>query len=325
MRRAMDARNQDTLVVLGPTASGKTRLGVALARELGGEILSADSRQVYRMLDIGTGKDLHEYRQGGPEVAVHLIDLVDPAEEFNLFQFQRRFFEAWEAVRSRGALPVVVGGTGLYLDSVLRGYQLVDAPENPALRQELASWPSERIKDRLREVKGRLHSVAEVMSHERLVRALEIALFSREHPQVSIPRISPLILGTHWNREVLRQRIRVRLGERLDQGLIEEVDKLHAAGISWARLEALGLEYRFVAEFLQHKIQTRDELVKRLGIAIGQFAKRQESWFRRMERMGIEIHWIEQGEPELARKVVREASLVRAGQGGRQAGRAGGP
>jgi len=321
----MDARNQDTLVVLGPTASGKTRLGVALARELGGEILSADSRQVYRTLDIGTGKDLHEYRQGGPEVAVHLIDLVDPAEEFNLFQFQRRFFEAWEAVRSRGALPVVVGGTGLYLDSVLRGYQLVDAPENPALRQELASWPSERIKERLREIKGRLHSVAEVMSHERLVRALEIALFSREHPQVSIPRISPLILGTHWNREVLRQRIRVRLGERLEQGLIEEVDKLHASGISWARLEALGLEYRFVAEFLQHKIQTRDELVKRLGIAIGQFAKRQESWFRRMERMGIEIHWIEQGEPELARKVVREASLVRAGQGGRQAGRAGGP
>ena len=321
----MDARNQDTLVVLGPTASGKTRLGVALARELGGEILSADSRQVYRTLDIGTGKDLHEYRQGGPEVAVHLIDLVDPAEEFNLFQFQRRFFEAWEAVRSRGALPVVVGGTGLYLDSVLRGYQLVDAPENPALRQELVSWPSERIKERLREIKGRLHSVAEVMSHERLVRALEIALFSREHPQVSIPRISPLILGTHWNREVLRQRIRVRLGERLEQGLIEEVDKLHASGISWARLEALGLEYRFVAEFLQHKIQTRDELVKRLGIAIGQFAKRQESWFRRMERMGIEIHWIEQGEPELARKVVREASLVRAGQGGRQAGRAGGP
>ena len=308
----MDARNQDTLVVLGPTASGKTRLGVALARELGGEILSADSRQVYRTLDIGTGKDLHEYRQGGPEVAVHLIDLVDPAEEFNLFQFQRRFFEAWEAVRSRGALPVVVGGTGLYLDAVLRGYQLVDAPENPALRQELASWPSERIKERLREIKGRLHSVAEVMSHERLVRALEIALFSREHPQVSIPRISPLILGTHWNREVLRQRIRVRLGERLDQGLIEEVDKLHAAGISWARLEALGLEYRFVAEFLQDKIQTRDELVKRLGIAIGQFAKRQESWFRRMERMGIEIHWIEQAEPELARKVVREASLVRA-------------
>ena len=325
MRRAMAARNQDTLVLLGPTASGKTRLGVALARELGGEILSADSRQVYRTLDIGTGKDLHEYRQGGPEVAVHLIDLVDPAEEFNLFQFQRRFFEAWEAVRSRGALPVVVGGTGLYLDSVLRGYQLVDAPENPALRQELASWPSERIKERLREIKGRLHSVAEVMSHERLVRALEIALFSREHPQVSIPRISPLILGTHWNREVLRQRIRVRLGERLEQGLIEEVDKLHASGISWARLEALGLEYRFVAEFLQHKIQTRDELVKRLGIAIGQFAKRQESWFRRMERMGIEIHWIEQGEPELARKVVREASLVRAGQGGRQAGRAGGP
>jgi len=312
MRRAMDARNQDTLVVLGPTASGKTRLGVALARELGGEILSADSRQVYRTLDIGTGKDLHEYRQGGSEVAVHLIDLADPAEEFNLFQFQRRFFEAWEAVRSRGALPVVVGGTGLYLDAVLRGYQLVDAPENPALRQELVSWPSERIKERLREIKGRLHSVAEVMSHERLVRALEIALFSREHPQVSIPRISPLILGTHWNREVLRQRIRVRLGERLDQGLIEEVDKLHAAGISWARLEALGLEYRFVAEFLQDKIQTRDELVKRLGIAIGQFAKRQESWFRRMERMGIEIHWIEQAEPELARKVVREASLVRA-------------
>ncbi len=296
----------DTLVVLGPTASGKTRLGVALARELSGEILSVDSRQVYRGLDIGTGKDLSEYREGGPEVPVHLIDLADPAEEFNLFLFQRRFFEAWEGVRARGALPVVVGGTGLYLEAVLLRYQLVDAPENPALREELSSWSREQIRDRLCEVKGgHLHSSVERSCRERLLRALEIALFARESPAVPLPKISPLILGTRWSRGVLRQRILARLRERLDQGLIQEVEQIHQRGVSWARLEALGLEYRFVAELLQGKIPTREELVRLLGIAIGQFAKRQESWFRRMERMGTKIHWIDQADLESARAVVR--------------------
>lgn len=291
----------NTLVVLGPTASGKTRLGVQLAREWGGEILSADSRQVYRGLDIGSGKDLTEYRQDGPPVPYHLIDIAGLEQEFSVFEFQQRFYEAFESVRARGALPVVVGGTGLYLEAALRKYRMVEAPENPALRAELAALSDDALAARLQAARGALHNVTDTGDRARLVRAIEIAEYSAAHEPPPAPDIRPFLLGTQWEREVLRQRIRLRLRERLGAGMIEEVQSLHAQGIPWERLERLGLEYRFIAEYLQGRIRNANDLEQQLWSAICQFAKRQETWFRRMERHGTRIHWIRCGDIALAR------------------------
>ena len=283
----------DLLVVLGPTASGKTRLGVELARRLNGEVISADSRQVYRGMDIGSGKDLTEYG----EVPYHLIDIVDPAYEFNVFEFQCRFLEAFDHIRQRGRLPVMVGGTGMYLDAVLRGYLLVKVPENPVLRRELATFPSEGLAERLREINPRLHNTTDLLDRERLVRAIEIATCERDHPPEPLPEIRPLILGIRWERSALRQRITGRLRERLDHGLIDEVARLHAEGIPWEKLEFYGLEYRFVAKHLQGELN-RNDLFQKLNSAIHDFAKRQDTWFRRMERNGTVIHWLDgAGEP----------------------------
>jgi tRNA dimethylallyltransferase len=281
------------LVVLGPTASGKTRLGVQLARTLAGEIISADSRQVYRGMDIGTGKDLAEYG----EIPCHLIDIVEPGCEFNLFEYQRRFLQAFAAVRGRGRLPVLVGGTGMYLEAVVNGYRLVEAPENPELRRELALLPMAALAERLQRAASKLHNTTDLLERERLTRAIEIAEYEREHAPEPLPEIRPLIFGIRWDREVLRRRITARLGERLEQGMIEEVARLHAAGIPWETLEFYGLEYRFVARHLKGELN-RNDMFQKLNSAIHDFAKRQETWFRRMERGGVVIHWLDgAGEP----------------------------
>lgn len=283
----------DLLVMLGPTASGKTRLGVELARALSGEIISADSRQVYRGMDIGTGKDLAEYG----EVSHHLIDIVEPGYEFNVFQFQRRFLDAAADITQRGRLPILVGGTGMYLEAVLKGYRLVEVPENPVLRAELAAQSLEALTETLKSLTTRLHNTTDLLDRDRLIRAIEITLFEQEHEPEPLPKIRPLLFGVRWERPVLRERITLRLKERLNHGMIEEVERLHAAGIPWETLEFYGLEYRFVARHLKGEL-ARNDMFQKLNSAIHDFAKRQETWFRRMERGGAAIHWLDgAGEP----------------------------
>jgi tRNA dimethylallyltransferase len=276
------------LVLLGPTASGKTRLGAALARQTNGEIISADSRQVYRGLDIGSGKDLHEYG----DTPYHLIDIVEPSDEFNLFLFQRLFLQSFNAIGTDGKLAILVGGTGLYLDAVLQNYTLVEVPENQALRDELADLPSEALVERLQRLSPKLHNSTDLLKRERLVRGIEIASYQQDHPPEPLPDISPLVMGIRWERQLLKKRITDRLKERLAGGMIEEVAALHASGIPWSKLDFFGLEYRYAGLYLQGEIN-RNDLFQKLNSAIHDFAKRQESWFRRMERQGINIHWLE--------------------------------
>lgn len=280
----------DTIVLLGPTASGKTRLGVALARKLNGEIISADSRQVYRGMDIGTGKDLAEYG----DVPYHLIDIVDPGDDFNVFLFQRLCYAAMEEIRERGRLPVIVGGTGLYLDAVLRKYRMVEVPENPALRRELADLSPEDLAERLMAVNPRLHNTTDLLNRERLLRAIEIAEYEQTHEPEPLPEIRPIVFGVRWERSILRQHITKRLKERLALGMIEEVERLHRQGVPYETLEFYGLEYRFIARHLKGELN-RNDLFQKLNSAIHDFAKRQDTWFRRMERQGIEIHWLDGG------------------------------
>ena len=298
----------DLLVVLGPTASGKTRLGVFLARVLNGEILSVDSRQVYRGLDLVSGKDLEEYAHGGPPVPYHLIDVADPVEEYHLFAFLHDFYRAFDTVRGRGRLPVAVGGTGLCLDALLRGYALAAVPEDPALREELAALDLEALRERLMQLRPNPHNTTDLLDRERCIRAIEIARYEREHPPPRRDPLRALVLGIRPDRETLKRRIAARLCERLHAGMIEEIEAAHARGVSWERLEQLGLECRYVAQYLQGVIRNRNDLFQKLAAAIYQFARRQEAWFRRMERQGVPIHWLTQADPAAAMAVLRETS-----------------
>lgn len=284
------------LVVLGPTASGKTHLAVQAALHLSGEIISADSRQVYRGLDIGSGKDLEEYG----DVPYHLIDVVGPGVEFSLFDFVEAFSSVYDGIVSRGRLPVLVGGTGLYLDAVLRGYEMVAVEENRTLREQLASFSEAELVEQLRRLRPDLHNTTDTNDRSRLIRAIEIAEGEQQAGAraLQLPQLTPLIFGLRWQREVLRERITKRLRERLEQGMIEEVEGLHAAGVPWETLDYYGLEYRFVARYLQGQIN-RNDLFQKLNSAIHQFAKRQETWFRRMERNGVDIHWLNAAETPL--------------------------
>ncbi len=294
---------KNLLVVLGPTASGKTRLGVELARKAGAEILSVDSRQVYRGLDIGSGKDLDEYAIGGPRIPYHLIDIVDLEVEFNVFEFQRRFFEVFENLRERATPAIAVGGSGLYLEAVLKAYRMVDVPCDKDLRSELKSFSLEELGRRLSRLR-QAHNTTDLGDRERLIRALEIAEYSRRHEPAPSPQIDALVLGVRWDRALLRRRIRDRLEMRMKGGLIEEVETLHAGGVSWEKLSFLGLEYRYISEYLKGEIRSSNDLKQKLGSAICAFAKKQETWFRRMQRRGVEIHWIDHGDVVEACRVI---------------------
>jgi tRNA dimethylallyltransferase len=278
------------LVVLGPTASGKTRLAVQAARRLAGEVISADSRQVFRGMDLGTGKDLAEYG----EVRHHLIDIAEPGTEFSVFAFQKRFYAAFADITGRGRLPILCGGTGLYLDAVLRGYRLVEVPENPELRAGLAPLSREELAARLMRLRPQVHNTTDLTDRSRLVRAIEIAegeaAAAAEAPP--LPQLRPLVFGLRWERSELRRRIAARLKERLTAGMVEEVRSLHQRGVPWAALDSYGLEYRYLARHLRGELGYND-LVQQLASAIGNFAKRQETFFRRMERQGVEIHWLD--------------------------------
>ncbi|MBQ9237799.1 MAG: tRNA (adenosine(37)-N6)-dimethylallyltransferase MiaA [Treponema sp.] len=306
------------VVVLGPTAVGKTAIGVALARMRNGEIISADSRQVYRGLDIGSGKDKAAYGTGVNAVPYYLVDIADVRDEYTVFDFQRDCYAAFSAISARKKLPVIVGGTGLYLDACLRAYDFVPVPEDPAFRAACAHKTLAELGAELLAEKPDYHMRSNLGKRDRVVRALEIVRFMKSPAADELrarlpprPDIQPIVLGTTLPRTVLRERIRKRLAARFDEGLIAEVQQLHDGGVCWERLEALGLEYRFVAEFLQGKIATEAVLKERLGIAIGQFAKRQETWFRGMERKGIAITWLPESD-SIDERVFHAAAVIDA-------------
>jgi tRNA dimethylallyltransferase len=281
------------IVLLGPTACGKTKLAVQLAAALNGEILSADSRQVYKGMDVGTGKDLAEYTLGNQVIPYHLIDIVEAGYKYNVYEFQRDFLVVWEEMVKRGKQPVLCGGTGLYLEAVLKGYRLFPVPPNPALRQTLEQKPLAELTELLAGYK-QLHNTTDVDSVKRAVRALEIEQFyaDNEASANSFPTIPSVVFGLNIDREERRKRISDRLRARLQEGLVEEVQGLLDRGISADDLIYYGLEYKYVSLYLLKKL-TYIELVSQLEIAIHQFAKRQMTWFRGMERRGIRINWLE--------------------------------
>jgi len=300
------------ITILGPTASGKTPLAVAVARHIGGEIISADSRQVYRRMDIGTGKDLDDYAAitanvqcsvvngqcSTAKVAYHLIDIVEPGTKYNLFRYQHDFAAAYEDIRNRGAWPILCGGTGLYIEAVLKGYRLSPVPQNPELRQRLAEKSLEELTSLLTELKkntgSAMHNTTDVDTAQRAIRAIEIEAYNMNVPMEkrAMEPVKSLVVGVAVDRDVRREKITRRLQQRLDNGMVEEVRGLIAEGISPDDLIYYGLEYKYVTEYVIGRL-SYDEMFSRLEIAIHQFAKRQMTWFRGMERRGIDIYWID--------------------------------
>ena len=286
------------ITILGPTASGKTPVAARLAAEIGGEIISADSRQVYRRMDIGTGKDLEDYTVDGRQIPYHLIDIREPGTKYNLFEYQQDFFDAYNNIIGRGAVPILCGGTGLYIEAVLKGYKLSPVPQNQALRDSLEGKSLAELTEMLTELKARsgsnMHNTTDVDSCQRAIRAIEIETYNLEHPMPKreLPPVESVIIGIDIDRELRREKITRRLKARLEAGMVEEVQALLNEGIPAEDLIYYGLEYKFVTEYLTGQT-TYEEMFTRLEIAIHQFAKRQMTWFRGMERRGFQIHWID--------------------------------
>lgn len=282
------------ITILGPTASGKTTLAVALAKRLGGEILSADSRQIYRQMDLGTGKDLSEY----DGVPYHLIDICEPGTKYNLFQYQQDFFDAYTDINARGVQPILCGGTGLYIEAVLKGYHLLPVPQNDALRQELEGKSLEELTQILVALKEKngttMHNRTDVDTAQRAIRAIEIEQYNALHPlpERELPAVESSIFGVNIDRELRREKITTRLRQRLDNGMLDEIRQLLNQGIAAEDLIYYGLEYKYLTLHIIGKLSF-DEMFRQLEIAIHQFAKRQMTWFRGMERRGFTIHWID--------------------------------
>lgn len=282
----------DLIAILGPTASGKTLFAATLAAELHTEIISADSRQVYRSMDLGTGKDLADYIVNEKQVPYHLIDIANPGYKYNVFEYQRDFLNAYETIRQKGCLPIVCGGTGMYLESVLKGYRLLPVPENQELRNRLAGKSLEELTKILRGYKN-LHNTTDVDTAKRAIRAIEIEEFYAHTPieERPFPALNSLIIGVDIDRELRREKITHRLRQRLAEGMIDEVKQLIEQGIRPEDLIYYGLEYKYLTLYIIGKLNY-DEMFQQLEIAIHQFAKRQMTWFRGMERRGFTIHWI---------------------------------
>ena len=298
------------ITILGPTASGKTPLAASLAKEIGGEIISADSRQVYRRMDIGTGKDLEDYG----DIPYHLIDIAEPGTKYNLFQYQQDFFDAYNNIIGKGKTPILCGGTGLYIEAVLKGYKLSPVPQNQELRDRLEGKSLTELTQILMALKEKngsnMHNTTDVDSCQRAIRAIEIETYNIEHPMPlrELPPIPSLIVGVNIDREQRREKITRRLKARLEGGMVDEVKALLDEGIPAEDLIYYGLEYKFVTEYLIGKT-TYEEMFQRLEIAIHQFAKRQMTWFRGMERRGFTIHWIEAMQP-MEEKVKQIMQLI---------------
>lgn len=283
----------DLIAILGPTASGKTPFAATLAAELHTEIISADSRQVYRNMDLGTGKDLADYTINGKQIPYHLIDIADPGYKYNVFEYQRDFLKAYEAIKQKGCLPIMCGGTGMYLESVLKGYRLLPVPENEELRNRLADKSLEELTEILKSYKS-LHNTTDVDTAKRAIRAIEIEEFYAHTPvnERSFPQLNSLIIGVDIDRELRREKITRRLRQRLEEGMIDEVRQLMEQGIRPDALIYYGLEYKYLTLYVIGNL-SYDEMFHQLETAIHQFAKRQMTWFRGMERRGFTIHWID--------------------------------
>jgi tRNA dimethylallyltransferase len=299
----------DLLVVTGPTASGKTALAVALAKKLGGEIISADSRQVYRGMNLGTGKDYEDYLIDNTLIPCHLIDIAEPGYRYNVFEYQRDFINVYSALKARKIFPVVCGGSGMYVDSIISGYKMVEVPPDTGLRAELEKKPFEELVEILSTYKN-LHNITDKDSKKRIIRAIEIEHFSSELRQKNseFQKVNSLIIGIMFDRENRRKRISERLEQRLNAGMIEEVKHLIDNGVAPEILIYYGLEYKYITLYLTGKL-SYEAMVRELEIAIHQYAKRQMTWFRGMERRGIKINWID-GNLPLTDKVTRVMTLL---------------
>ena len=319
------------ITILGPTASGKTSLAAALAAQIdtldasiwggstkGAEIISADSRQVYRGMDIGTGKDLEDYTVGGKLIPYHLIDICDAGTKYNLFQYQQDFYDAYQDITHRGVLPILCGGTGLYIESVLKGYHLSPVPQNPVLRSSLEGKTLEELTDMLVDLKAKngsnMHNRTDVDTAQRAIRAIEIETYNLEHPmpERELPAVDSLVIGVSIDRDARRDKITHRLKQRLENGMVEEIKGLLDRGIPAENLLDYGLEYKFITEYVIGKT-SYEEMLRGLEIAIHQFAKRQMTWFRGMERRGFTIHWIDALQP-MEQKVEQVLELMKSNQ-----------
>lgn len=285
------------ITILGPTASGKTTFAAALAERLDTEIISADSRQIYRSMDLGTGKDLADYTVNGKNIPYHLIDICDPGYKYNVFEYQHDFYRAYQAIKEKGKLPILCGGTGLYIEAVLKGYKLLDVPQNPELREQLKDKPLAELEQILAGYKV-LHNKTDVDTAQRAIRAIEIEeYYKNEAPDSNeYEPVNSLVIGIHIDRELRREKISRRLRARLDEGMVEEVRNIIASGVDPEDLIYYGLEYKFLTLYVIGKL-SYEEMVTLLEIAIHQFAKRQMTWFRGMERRGCKIQWIDASLP----------------------------
>ena len=296
------------VTVLGHTAGGKTRFAACLAEKLKGEVISADSRQVYRRMDLGTGKDYEDYLVNGRQVPVHLIDILEPGNEYNVYEYQKDFIRIFQEVHLRGSLPVLCGGSGLYIEAVLKGYRLIRVPVNHELRSAFEQESMDGLRARLAGIR-KLHNKTDIVDRKRLIRALEIEVYYQKHPELDeqMPVIQPMILGIKFDRLTRRKRISQRLSERLDRGMIMEVQSLLDKGVTPEKLIYYGLECKYITEHLAGQT-TYEEMFAKLETAIHRFAKRQMTWFRKMERNGIKIHWFDGYQP-LSDKIERAVKL----------------
>ncbi len=306
-------KKYDLVIITGPTASGKTSLAVSLAYSINGEIVSADSRQVYRGMDIGTGKDFNDYTIDGKTIPYHLIDIVDPGYKYNVFEYQRDFFKVYKSLKERKIFPVVCGGSGMYADSIITGYKMIEVPPDTGLRKRLEKKSMEELTGILAAMKN-LHNTTDIDTKKRVIRAIEIEHYNKNRKAhiSNIPKINSLVVGVNLDRDLRRRNITRRLHQRLEAGMIDEVKRLIGAGVHTDMLIYYGLEYKFITHYLMGKI-SYDKMVADLEIAIHQFAKRQMTWFRGMEKKGTRIHWID-GEMPMAEKVEQVLCLLSQSQ-----------
>ena len=290
----MQDKKYNLITILGPTASGKTSIAAKIASMVDGEIISADSRQVYRGMDIGTGKDYSDYIVDGKQVPYHLIDIVDAGYEYNVYEYQKDFLKVFADISGRGKLPIMCGGSGLYLEAILKNYKLIQVPVNETLREKLAYLPLSELTEILKTYKNYLHNSTDIENEKRAIRAIEIEEYYLTHPEIDtgMPDIRSLVIGIKFDRLSRRKRITTRLRQRLKDRMLEEVQRLLDSGLTPEQLTYYGLEYKYMTQYLTGQF-TYQEMFEGLNVAIHQFAKRQMTWFRRMEKQGIEIHWLD--------------------------------